>query len=121
MRYNLGHLESLEPDYGTLDHAFDLITSSADFFADEDQREERLKVTLGGLLPGKCVWQRKTPSQTAKPDGVWLQGSFAYVIVELKNESGLGGDPFLQSLVAYGKLTAQKEVFFGSHSTTYPR
>jgi len=113
LKYNLGHLESLEPDYRTLDHAFDLITSSANFFADEDQREERLKVTLGGLLPGKCVWREKTSSQTAKPAGVWLQGPFTYILAELKNEPGLGGDPFLRSLVAYGKFTAEDEVLFG--------
>ena len=120
LEYNLGQLESLEPDPGMLDYAFRLITISTDFFADEDQREASLKEIMRGLLPGHNEWQRPTPGKTAKPDGLWLQGPFAYIIVELKNEPGLGGDPFLQSLVSYGKFTAQKEVLFVPPPNNFP-
>ena len=121
LQYNLGDLESFEPDHSTtLDHAFNLITSSTDFFADEDLREESLKVSLGELLQGHKVWRRTTPGKTAQPYGVWLQGSFAYIVVELKNESGLGGDPFLQSLVSYGKLAAKEEVLFWAPTEQLP-
>jgi len=120
LEYNLGHLESFTPNHGTLDRAFDLITSSTDFFGDEDKREAVLKLILGGLLPGTNKWQRPTPGKTAQPDAIWLEEPFAYLIVELKNEPGLAGDPFLQTLVSYGKLLVQDEVLFGPHSTTFP-
>jgi len=95
-----------------LDHAFELIVQATDFFPDEDKREIALKRTLKGLLPGQSEWQRWTSGKTAKPGAVWLEGLFAYVVVELKNEPGLAGDPILQSLITYAKLTAQEEVLF---------
>jgi len=119
LEYNLGHLGSFSPNHGTLNRAFDLITSSTDFFGDEDKREATLKLILGGLLPGMNKWQRPTPGKTAQPYGIWLEEPFAYLIVELKNEPGLGGDPFLQALVSYGKLLVQDEVFFGPRPTTF--
>ena len=120
LKYNLEHLESFTPNDGMLDRAFNLITSSADFFGGEDNREASLKVILGGFLPGTNTWKRPTPGKTAQPGGIWLEGPFAYLIVGFKNEPGIGGDPFLQALVTYGKLTAQEEVFFSPHPTTSP-
>jgi len=95
-----------------LDHAFDLIVQATDFFADEDGRECALRSTLESLLPGQSEWQGSSWGKTTKPGGVWLEEPFAYVIVELKDEPGLSGDPFLQGLVAYAKLTTQEEVLF---------
>jgi len=43
-------------------------------------------------------------------DRVWFEGFFVYLIFELKNEPGLGGDPFLHSLAVYSKIIRQKEV-----------
>ena len=113
LKYNLEHLESFTPDLATLNCALNLITSSTDFFPDGDQRAEVLKVILGDLIPGRKLWQRPTTRKTAQPDGVWLEDFFAYIIVELKNEPGLAGDPFLQALIAYGKLIAEDEVLSG--------
>ena len=122
LKYDLDHLESLtpEPDRTTSDRAFDLIVSAADFFHDEVARERSLKPLLRGLLEGRSEWQRPTTGKSAIPDGVWLQGHFAYLIVELKNESGLGGDPSLQGMISYGKIVTQEEVLFSivPHLTT---
>ena len=130
LKYHLDHLESLTPDPVTLDRAFDLIVCAAGFFLDEDDREAGLRHLFKGLLVGwnewkRNIWQRNewqmsTTGTSAKPDGVWLQGHFAYLIVTLKNESGLGGDPCLQGMVSYSKIVAQEEVLFGivPHPTT---
>ena len=112
LKYNLEHLESFTPNHTTLDAAYDLVTGSANFYGDEALREASLKGVLSKLLKGRNEWQRETPENKARPDGVWLQGRFVYLIVELKNEPGLYGDPFLQGLVSYGKIIAQKEVLF---------
>ena len=103
-----------------LNRAFDLIVCAAGFFQDEVAREAGLKPLLQGLLVGKNEWQRSTTGTSANPDGVWLQDHFAHLIVTLKNESGLGGDPCLQGMVSYSKIVAQEEVLFGivPHPTT---
>ena len=103
-----------------LDRAFNLIIQATDFFTDEDKREGALKLTLENLLPGRSEWQRSTSGKTAKPDAIWLEECFAYVLLELKNEPGLSGDPFLQCLIAYAKLTAQPEVFFQTLPNNFP-
>jgi len=59
------------------------------------------------------------------PGGVLFEGTFAYLVFELKNEPGLGGDPFLQSLAVYNKIIKRKEVQSPSHplgdpSTEFP-
>ena len=120
LKHHLDNLESLTPDPAMLDHAFALIVCAAGFFQDEVVREAGLRPLLRELLVGTNEWQRETMDRSAKPDGVWLQGHFAYLIVELKNESGLGGDPSLQGLVSYGKIVTQDEVLFGivPHLTT---
>ena len=76
-----------------------------------------MKFILRGL-PGTNKWQSSTPGKTVH--AIWLEKPFAYLMVELKNEPGFAGDPFLQSLVSYGKLLVQDEVFFGPHPTTFP-
>jgi len=108
LEYNLEHLESYSPGPPMLDLAFEFIVQATDFFPDEDQREGALKPILKTLLPGRSVWTRSTSGKTAKPNAVWLEDFFAYVVVELKNEPGLLGDPFLQGLLA--KLITQPEV-----------
>ena len=120
LKYHLDHLESLTPDPVTLDRAFDLIVCAAGFFHDEDDREAGLRPLLQGLLVGKNEWQRSTTGTSGRPDGVWLQDRFTYLTVTLKNESGLGGDPYLQGMVSYGKIVTQEEVLFGivPHPTT---
>lgn len=51
-----------------------------------------------------------------KPDGVWFEGPFVYLISQLKNESGPEGDPFLHSLTVYNKIVEQEEVSSPSSS-----
>ena len=110
LKYRLDHLESLTPDPLVLGSSFDLISTSASTFGNEGRREEGLKPTLQALLPGMGSWQHKTVGGSSIPDAAWLEGSFTYLIFELKDEVGLGGDPFLQGLLVYGKVTAQKTV-----------
>ena len=118
LKYRLDHLESLTPDPVTLDHAFNLVAISTGFFGGEKDREGALKPTLEALLPGRSDWQLKTVGNSAIPDAAWLEGPFTYLIFELKNEQGLGGDPFLQGLLTYGKVTARPTVC--SLSLLYP-
>ncbi|KAF9642972.1 hypothetical protein BDM02DRAFT_3264279 [Thelephora ganbajun] len=97
------------PDPMTLDRAFDLVVGATDFFHEGGRREAALKPILQGLLVGDSQWQMPTAGGTAKQDGIWFKGPFGYLVVELKNEPGLGGDPFLQGFVAYAKIITQNE------------
>jgi len=124
LRYDLEHLEALAPHSTTADHTFDLIEHAANFFDDDGGREAALRPILGKLLVGKSQWQVPIANRSIKSDGVWFEEFFAYLIVEVKNEAGLGGDPFLQGLVVYSKIIAQEKVPSPSclfHSTKMPR
>ena len=110
LKYNLDHLELFTPDHTIMEDAYDLVAGSANFYDAEPSREVFLKLVLPKLLRGQNEWQRETSDKKAKSDGAWLEGHLVYLIVELKNEQGLGGDPFLQGLVTYGKIIAQKGV-----------
>ena len=110
LRYNLEHLDKLTPDHGTITPAFDFVTTGAAFFDDEEKRGEVLQKLLKSLLGRDARWQTPIAGGTAKPGGVWFEGPFAYLIFELKNEPGLGGDPLLQSLAVYSKIVPQEQV-----------
>ena len=110
LRYDLENLEAFTPNSEGVGFAFTLIESATDFYDDESKRESALRPILGTLLAGNNKWRKPISDRSAKPDGVWLQESFTYLIVEIKNEPGLGGDPFLQGLVVYTKILAQEKV-----------
>ena len=124
LRYDLEHLEAFTPKSTDADRAFDLIENAVDFFDDENKREAALRPILGRLLVGKSQWQTLMSNGSAKPDGVWLEEPFTYMIVQVKNEPGLGGDPFLQGLIVYSKTIAQEKVRSPScpfHPTKMPQ
>ena len=104
LRYDLDHLEGLTPDLATVEGAFNLALHSAVFYADEKGRESRLQEFLREVLPGWSKWQQSVA------DGIRFEGVFAYLILELTNEQGLGGEPFLQSSVVYCKVVNQWQV-----------
>jgi len=114
LHYDFEHLETLTPLGSTVYSAFDLISISTRFFSDKETREETLRDTLGALLPEWGRWQEPMVNGAVKPSGVWLEGFFVYMILEIKNEPGLGGDPFLQNLAAYGKIVEQEQVLCSS-------
>jgi len=123
LRYDLEHLDGFTPSSTDADHAFYFIEKAANFFGEEDEREVALWSILGVLLAGERQWRAPVGDGSAKPYGVWLEGPFAYLIVEMKNDSGLGGDPFLQGLFTYSKIIAQEKVLSPScsfHSTKMP-
>jgi len=103
LKYDLEHLEVFVPDQLHVKHAFGLVTTAASFFETEDERKWSLQPYLDALL-ASCE------TQIVGGHGVWLEGPFAYLIFGLKNEQGLGGDPFLQSLTVYSKIIQQKAV-----------
>jgi len=110
LQYDLEHLEALTPPKETIPYAFQLVSRSAEFFDEEDWREENLRDILKELLPGQSKWQEPMAGGAIMPGGVWFERCAVYMILQLKNEPGLGGDPFLQSLAVYGKIIQQKEV-----------
>lgn len=120
LEYDLGHLEAFTPIPSIVDRAFHFISTSTDFFDKEATRGSELQKILGQLLLGDSKWQQTIPSGTAKPDGVWQEGSFAYMIFELMNEPGLGGDPSLQCLAVYSKIIQQETVSSPSPSRWLP-
>ena len=110
LKHDLEHLEQFTPDKTILDRAFEFVATVTQFFEDEKQREKALRPIIKSLLPGDSKWQEQVADGAAIPDGVWLSNTFAYLIFELKNEPGLSGDPFLQGLIVYSKIVAQKAV-----------
>ena len=123
LEYNLKHPQDITPHPTVVELAFHLITTTTKFFSDENFREEALWPILEGVLGTKGRWQTALSNGSTKLDTVWLEGLFACLIVEMKNEPGLGGDPFLQGLVVYSKFIAQDEVqslLYQSHSAKLP-
>ncbi|KAF9793479.1 hypothetical protein BJ322DRAFT_132244 [Thelephora terrestris] len=107
LKYDLEHLDKFTPPHQKLCHAFSLTTIAADFHSSDEERFKSLKDPLKELLGTEASWKESVASGSTIPDGLWLEGPFAYMIFELKNEPGLGGDPFLQSLVVYGNAVKQ--------------
>lgn len=59
---------------------------------------------------GKTQQQVPITSGSAELYVVWLEGFFAYLVVEVKNEWGLGGDPSLQGSTVCRKVPVQEKV-----------
>jgi len=110
LKYYLDHLETFAPSSSTAFLASALIDTATAFFDEEGRRESSLRPTLQGLIAGTVKWQHKMADGPTKPGGVWLEDLFAYLILEIKNEPGLGGDPFLQGLIVYNKIVTQEKV-----------
>ena len=96
LKHDLDHLDALVPDAAGATLAFRLVETAAGFFNEID-RQRALWLSLAGLLTGHGQWRPQIAGRSAKPDAVWLEGLFTYMIIEIKN--GLGGDLFLQGLV----------------------
>ncbi|KAF9787380.1 hypothetical protein BJ322DRAFT_1055045 [Thelephora terrestris] len=109
LKYEIDHPERLIPDETTLAHAINFVETAAKFFDAEITRESELHSILENLLGSESDWQQPTNSRSAKPGVVWSEEGFACLIAEIKNEQGLGGDPFLQSLVVYKKFIREKK------------
>jgi hypothetical protein len=110
LQYDLEHLDALTPSETAVCNAHSLISHSTGFFGEEYARELFVRDDLASLLSGEGIWQQSTADGVAKPGGVWFEGPYVYLIFELKNEPGLGGDPFLQSLVVYNKIIKDEKV-----------
>ena len=82
LKYNLEHLDAFMPDSAAADLAFDLIENATNFFHGEDEREAILWPILARLI-GRSLWPTRDES--------WLEDRFAYPIVRIKDEQGLGG------------------------------
>jgi hypothetical protein len=108
LQYDLEHLEALTPPDAAIPRAYDLVSESAGFFDEEGVKESILQGTVESLLSGKCMWHRTMADEAAEQGRVWLEGAFAYLILRLKGELGLGGDPFLEGLTIYGKIIKQE-------------
>ena len=110
LEYNIDHLDQFTPNSSFLELARTFVYGAAKFFQDEGAREQSLHDNLEGLLGSTASWRMSIARRSTKPDAVWYEKSLAYLIAEIKNEQGLGGDPFLQSLVVYKKITGGKKV-----------
>ena len=110
LKKDLDHLDAFMPTPLFAKSAFSFISHAAGLYIDEARRQEFLRESLNDLLQGKGRWQTQLAGGSAKPDGVWMEGLFAYLIIEMKNEPGLGGDPLLRGLVVYSKIVGHEEV-----------
>ena len=91
LKYDLEHLEAFTPISSGIGSAFELVTTATAFFELEDERELTLGRPMARLIKGRPQWQDSLPEEAAGAGAVFLEGCFTYLILELKNESGLGG------------------------------
>lgn len=112
LKYDLEHLEAFTPDCPTVENAFELVCSSTAFYPERYYREMCVGGIISALLPGGTspMLPERTADGGVKPLGAWLEGLFAYLIFRQKDEQGLEGDPFLQSLLVYSKMISEKHV-----------
>jgi len=110
LKFDLDNLSEFTPDSGAISFALQLVERGAGFFDDEKNRQATLGPIIEGLLGESGLWLAPIADGAAKPDGVWLEDPFAYLILEMKNEPGLGGDPFLQGIFVYSKVIGQEKV-----------
>ena len=108
LKYDLEHLEAFTPDSMGAKYAFDLIETSTNFFEKGSERRITVRPILRGLLVGESQWRAPI---TDGPNGTRLEETFAYPIIEIMDELGLEGDPFLRGLVAYSRALAQEKVW----------
>ena len=119
LKRDLDHLNELPVDREIGGYAVNFTSTAASFFREESSREMALWPILGGLLAGECKWQPTIAGGSVRPDAVLLEDDFPYLIIEIKNEVGLGGDPFLQGLLLYSKFIAYEKVPPPSRSSPY--
>ena len=120
LKHDLEHLDEFVPDSMGANLAFELIENATSFSRNEGDRKVALRPILRELL-GNSKWQMLIAN---RPDEGWLEETFAYPIVEIKDDLGFGGDPFLQSLIVYSKALTHEKVWSLScqfHSATMPR
>ena len=82
LKYELDHLDELTPSPAVMDSIFSLVTTAADCFQDEGARGIRLQTDLRALLGQNAQWQVPIGNGSVKPNGVWFEGPFAYLIFE---------------------------------------
>ncbi|KAF9782056.1 hypothetical protein BJ322DRAFT_1212559 [Thelephora terrestris] len=116
LKYDLEHLEKLTPTFVYVNAAFKLVTAATGFFDNEAERGKEIEQILPAFFGQNVKWGTPIADGKAKPDGVLFEGPYACLIFELKNEPGLGGDPFLQSLVVYEKVIKHQYSGFTSRS-----
>ena len=101
------------PSPSCIVHARQLIMSSAGFYYSGAEREATLRPILQNLISGEVLWQERLDDESTRPDGVWAEGHFGYIIAEIENEPGPTGDPTTQGLAMYSKILAQNKVSSG--------
>ena len=116
-----------EPPSDDLKDAAFFVRTCLQFFDSEDSRQQSLQSCLLFQDANDDIhWDSQTHSKetgsTGHPtevgiDIVWklfagTPGEAVYMILELKNEVGLYGDPFLQSIISYVKNLGTQSVRF---------
>jgi len=91
--------------------AFALIDNTAAFF-DEGLKQVTSMPILQVPIVGTAKWDHTVADGAVKPGGVWLEGLFPDLIVDIKDKLGLGGDPFLQGSIAHNKVVTQEKACF---------
>lgn len=105
---HLDQLQELEPSFDQLSSCHRFIVASCKVRDSEKDREATVREFIEGFIGDKGSWQGRTELGTAKPDATW--GDPVRLILELKNEDGLGGNATFQAVIVYGKIVSQAKV-----------
>ena len=122
LTHDLAHLDAvyLEPSTKHLKNCLEFMRISNKFYTGptaEKQRLQELREYSGIFFedPEDNIKEEYSASagKGAIVDTGFIENGFIYTLFEGKNESGLGGNPFLQSMVSYAKVNEGKKVSFG--------
>jgi hypothetical protein len=101
------------PDMLRLAHEF--IVFQSDFFRDEKERTKDLKERMPAIFDiygSTCAWEDKETGAAARMDATWSTKvhDAPFMVLEVKNETGLDGDAMLQSTLGYTKILCRDQV-----------
>lgn len=113
LQKSLDNLDSVPITESDVENAAEYLRNAASFYATEELREASIKKMLETALGAEAEWKQTITiddRKEIKPDGIWWHKMFLAVVLELKNISGLSGNPTVQALVDYATVISQNKV-----------
>ena len=116
-----GKLDELAPDSDLLHSTHLLIQQCLDVYDSDNDRAQALDETLSAVLRANIFKRRQRQHSDSTVGWVWEDDDWhAVVVLELKNESGIGGSAFLRAALMYARVVSDREVCHLALSRLHP-